>query len=562
MFRRLLAIYVSLSLAALPFTQALAEANQSQAIEDARALKQQAEDYFQNHTLMPEEGVLHFSSGVNNSLSGATGSIDVQALFPGDAGGKTQSDFEGLYGKDDQIAAEAAKRQLEATSEASPAGEAYRMFDAGLKSNPRPDLTHDPIFATWDWMHQFVDTKTPLCQQAGSHTPKLVTCRRPTTHPKRCSGHRLVSVFHRNVEVFLGGRIPSHGVIRAQLNFTSGTYAILPGNQASPHAGTVPKLDFEEICQSQSPHIVFAGSDPWYPEIPGEHDPTYELTVEQAPSCENGLTAIVRIQDIKSGSSTIVQGAQMIWDMYGISEDDWVWDKDSCPADIAAIESGTCAGTVQCSANPTECITADGLSFCGDELEPPPANVPRGCRAISVEKRCGGAMTQDDECAALEKPSQDNPYGCAFLSSRCVQYGEDGTCLATEDTYDCGVIPGADAACQASLALQDMVQDCQVTATPSKVRRTVHHPKLVTCEILKRLTKCKAERDLGIAHPSGTLSFTRDCFISDTITFKPSWTDDVTLLGATYGWTQAGLSIAPPCGENTRYQALTSHNII
>lgn len=531
MLRTFVVLYTATSLAALPFTAAMADAaNTQKAADEAKAAAHEVIDAFALPS-MDGQGGISFGAGVNGKLSPETGKIDIKALFPGDSGGKTQGDLESLFGDEKTLEAEAASQETQLKSGNSAASQAYQMVNSSINSLSRPDLSNDPIFKATDLMHMFVDTKTPQCSGSGNHTPNLVTCKRPTQHPKFCVGNRSLSVFHHHVEAFVGGRIPNHGVIRAKIDLINGTYEMLPGSEANPHAGVVPKLDPAEICGTGKAHINFAGSSSWDPPIPGKGDGTFNLSMEQQPSCDNGLVAIVRTKDKKGGSGTIVQGVQLIWDIYGIAEDHWSWDRSDCPNDITLIQGGSCGGTVTCSDNPSNCVTVDGLTFCDAELKPPPGGVPAGCMRISVNKRCGSADYQADECIALEKNGQ-----CGFISSKCVSTDGDGKCLVVEDTYDCGITPGSDAACQASVAMRDMVQDCEVTLTPVTKQKVVHNPDYKTCEILRRLTTCSVSRDLDVVGRSDSMTFHKDCFDHDTISYRAPWTNDTTLIGSHYGW--------------------------
>ena len=533
MLRTFLVLYTSLSLAALPFTAAMADAASSKAVNEAKKSAKEITDALTLPSVNESEGTLSFGAGVNGKLDADTGTIDIKALFPGDGEGYTKEKLESLFGNEGDLEAEAANREVQLSSGTSGAAQAYQMFSNSIHSSSRPDLTHDPIFKTTDLMHLFLDTKTPQCDGSGNHTPDLVTCKRPTQHPKYCVGTRELSVFHHHADAFVGARIPNHGVIRTKIDLANGTYQILPGsNILDEHTGVIPKLNLEEICTTGKAHINYAGSNAWIPpDIPGKGDPSFVLEIEQQPSCDNGLVAIVRTQDIKGGSGVIVQGVQLIWDIYGIAEDHWTWDRSDCPNDISLIQGGSCNGTVTCSDNPSNCVTVDGLTFCDADLNPPPGGLPAGCMRISVNKQCGSAGTQPDECIALEKNEK-----CGFIKSKCVSFAEDGKCLVVEDTYDCGIAPGPDAACQAALAMKDMVQDCEVTLTPVTKQDTVREPDYKTCEILRRLTKCSVSRDLRIVKSSNSMGFSKGCFDHDTITYRAPWTNDATLIGSNYGW--------------------------
>jgi conjugal transfer mating pair stabilization protein TraN len=532
---RFIVWYVSFSLAALPFTAAMADA-----VSEAKALGSKAIDDLSLPSLDEEKGTLNLGSGLNDTLNENTNQIDLKAMFPGDGGGKTRADFEALFGHPSKLEAESAKRTAEMRGEKSPAAEAFQMFDSSLKSLSRPDLNYDPIFRTTDLMHQFVDTKVPQCSGNGGSSPTRVTCRRPTKNPKQCVGKRAISVFHHEAKASIGAYMYSNGVVRAQVDFANGTYSILPGSSGIlQHTGSVPKLNVDEICASGNPHILYAGVSSFCPdELPGNCDPTFDFTVEQQPDCSNHLTAIIRYNDKKGGSSRIKQGVQVVWDVYGISEDTWTFDRTDCPQDIAAIQSGTCAGTVECTANPTDCVTLDGLTFCGEELTPPPGGLPRGCMSLKVTKQCGGAAIQPNECEQFEKPQYEGATynDCSFLSSTCVRKDENGDCLVTEDTYECGAKKAGDAACQAALAMRDMVQDCDVTVTTVIEKQQVRDPEYKTCEILRRLTKCSVSRNLSVIPGHDSTGFYKGCFDHDTITFKASWTNDRVLPGANYGW--------------------------
>lgn len=519
-----LAVWASACLAAWPPAAALADAMQDAAREAQSAGQAQIDQF-----AMPDlEGdTVHFGQE----------SIDLHALFPDDPNNQTLSDFTDLYDDSTRLDQATTDRQNQLDTENSAAGEAYRTVRNSLYRS-HPDLSDDPMWTATDAIIDFTDLKKANCAGTGSrHTPDYQTCQRPTEHPKYCVGDRQLHLAQYSADVFLG----VHGVDVNTFRFDlkDGAWSLVDPSDGNQPVAIIPTFDFDEFCgPGKSVRIELAGATDW-PNAPtaGDFDHSYTFRTLQMPSCGNGLVGVAQIDDL-TGKQWFKYGVHLILHFHVLDQDAWLWSRPDCPDDIARVQSGSCSGTVQCTQNADNCVTLEGIKFCAGDLNPPPGGVPAGCTRISVNKTCGAAGSQPDQCLALEQTPS-----CGFISSRCVQTDpQTGQCQVTEDTYDCGYAPGDDAACLAANHLGDLVQDCNVTEVVKETTRTVHNPVEKSCVYLNTLSSCRIQRDLDLQARQSSQRFDRGCFGSEQIAFTPDWAGTATLEAtASLSWT----------GENT-----------
>lgn len=243
----------------------------------------------------------------------------------------------------------------------------------------------------------------------------------------------------------LVGRFAANGrdIATAELDFVSGTWKTISPSDGTLFNGSVSKANYKEYCTDKVSQIDSMGIGLW-PEhgLGGILDTSINQRIIQAPTCENGLKAIIQIQDTKSdGDLEFVLSGEVRFRMSKIESD--VWTPQSCVNQGKAVLNGECtSGSIKVTKgveSEGECGTIAGVHICPgsplyDQIKASPLGTSRLAEQIRVTG-CGTTSSRTNTCTKYE----ENP-SCGFISQGCIEgtKGESGSCYAFEEIWDCG----------------------------------------------------------------------------------------------------------------------------
>ena len=382
--------------------------------------------------------------------------ILLDQLFPG-AG--DPSSLKGTYGNEAATLDMGHAAQGELETQDTQTGEAYRTVTGSPWDQPR-DLASEPFF---DHTRSILGDLDRLGGQYGRcipittigsnpHTiyqpdPRLCTRPADTGSSGTCRLEHQVDLTETSYTASLGvfGRITN----TFRLDLANGTWQQVAPSDGTSFAAQVPKLDQAQLCsagQSLQIRIANLGTWPGAP-IPGETDDSIEVRTLQAPSCANGLTAIVQLFD-GGGAGAYKMTALLGLDIIQVQDS---WYPRAC-RDIAS-GTGSYAACTRSAVtvkgpDPSGCSDLDGRKVCqGDELwaalPPPPfdsgeTRISRLAAAADIAWRCPSGVSPveiADGCGELRGRGE-----CRLQRTDCVAGTENalGQCTVVEDTYDCG----------------------------------------------------------------------------------------------------------------------------
>lgn len=211
--------------------------------------------------------------------------------------------------------------------------------------------------------------------------------------------------------------------------------------------GSATKADYNYMCGrgssgKQTPtKFVLSNIQLWddHPYAP-KTLPLANVSVTQAPSCENGLKAIINITDHAVGTPTWYFANKL--QFKGVQLLNEAWGPDYCIAAANKIQKGQCpSGNLKVTKGVSEgCLTLSGVDVCpGDPfyesmLPSPIENIDK----LALQVRTEGCIEnglRSSTCDDLE----ENPK-CGFISQKCVggAEGASGYCYVDEQVWDCG----------------------------------------------------------------------------------------------------------------------------
>jgi hypothetical protein len=302
---------------------------------------------------------------------------------------------------------------------------------------------------------------SPLCQevsidaQCGFYKGQM-SCYTDAQGNEQCpiNSDKVCSVTHsiKAIEIpltvsFAGpGTLSSEGVKRVTVDFKNGQTS--PAVLGAGSRFAVAKKSYDDVCLNPETKKVipgktlFTGTSLWDGGVPpGSATSAPNVSVIQAPTCENGLVAVVDVfADGNAVSSPLFSGSSS-FKIVQVGKESW--GPDFCIKAANKINSGQCSesGSVVVTKGPSgQCLPFAGTSICpGDVLynsllPSPIIGVDKLSTGLRVEGCVEGAMNLDS-CAKYESDKT-----CGFISQKCVDgaSGPSGQCYVKEEVWDCG----------------------------------------------------------------------------------------------------------------------------
>lgn len=370
-------------------------------------------------------------------------------------------------------------------------GQAYKVIlDTANRS--RPDMREDPIFRQsrdvmediGDWQKEFGDCSTENTFVTGGrtvHVPEYERCERVQKPHGECTIRHDMDIEPHVFDVFAAGR--GRNVLTMQFDLKSGIWRQISPSDGISFAGNVPTLDYESLCSdAKASQTQLVGSWDWLSHgLGGKVDSTVIYSVNQYPTCENGLVGTVQIRDTNSSSDTDYILAGKFTFNLAILYDD-AWTTEECATAATAVTDGFCQGTVTEVSGPKPppssddpenppspddwknvgCLYTAGLHICPgspiyNQLTPAPApqldtlTTEAYVSKLQCNFNVGDMECYEDSQGELQCPHNEgnelstcqefesNPQ-CGYISSTCVKgaEGPGGECYVYEDTFDCG----------------------------------------------------------------------------------------------------------------------------
>lgn len=225
------------------------------------------------------------------------------------------------------------------------------------------------------------------------------------------------------------------------IDFVAGT--VTRTNQLGHNiVGNVTQASYEYLCGGGAPtKFVMSSVSVWdsHPYAP-KTLPLANVTVAQAPSCENGLKAIVNITDHNVGElgwyfahTLKFQGVQLLKES---------WGPENCLAAAKKHTDGQCSegGLTVTKGVASGCLTLSGVQVCpGDSfyeaMLPSPIS---GIDKLALQVRVEGCVENGLRSSTCDDFEKDPT--CGFISQKCVggADGASGYCYVEEQVWDCG----------------------------------------------------------------------------------------------------------------------------
>lgn len=353
-------------------------------------------------------------------------------------------------------------------------GAAYKVLVDHANAS-KPDFRNDPVLNLTKNTFENIDVISAGfgdCSAESSfedivmdiHNPKYEVCDRLSKPAGNCKIINEIKTKNRAVEVHVAAQ--GREILTVEFDLTKGEWNTVAPTDGVRFAGKVPKVDFDEVCEnSKASGTEFVAGWDWVDHgLPGPVDTTVWYRSLQEPTCNNGLTGKVQIEDKQSGDDVDwVLGGKFSYHLKSITGNEW--STESCVEDAKKINDGFCQGSLEIisgAKNDSECINISGIEICpGDSfsniITPAPIDgIPKLATELRLsEMQCDfnvGSMdcfidvNGEEQCLDNDggnnnscKKYEDNPQ-CGFISSKCVDgaKGQSGECYVQEEVWDCG----------------------------------------------------------------------------------------------------------------------------
>jgi len=425
------------------------------------------------------DGNLIMAPGTPQSLT-----VPANDLFPGSAGGST-ADLQRLYGDDSGIRAATGQAQQRLSTEATLEGEAYRTVISGAPHS-WPDLSADPIWGGTDatmgdldgWAATFATCQATTFvedQPTDAHVPKYETCERVSFYgPYACDATHTLQIDRRSFGIGFNVTGKDDNTVRVDLS--TGRWERIEPSDGDSFSITAPVLNVNDLCATPAkPAVIWNTSFTSTGCLDGKNC----AKLLQAPTCSNGLQAVLQLNDSCGGDDVCGKRGPNKFTSYfnfelgKIRLDEWDIP-DECHNLWATVTDQFCQGDGECNdMGPNEtCRLIGGYLICeddpvGQQVDPIPlggaglsklcgsAHLTADCRYHLGDMACWTDPQGTQHCPKVEDKEAventceplENNAACGFVRSACVDgaQGASSNCYVYEDTYDCGydvAVPG------------------------------------------------------------------------------------------------------------------------
>lgn len=415
-------------------------------------------------TLVPNPSTLadrDEAGNVNLHWHGQTSTFNPGALFP-DEQNTTDPHADEVFGNDAQVMDRAQSQTQTMGNSQSLTGQAYRTLTSST-NRARVDMSNDPLWgqtdAAIDRAISGVDSNCEIVTGTNTttsqaHVPDLQTCERVFYPGATCHCRHDYTVEYGG-QYNIGAQGLSRGNITITVNVQTGQIINCANCSSSGIENYSPPP--ADACAAPGVGVIRTVSN---------FSPFAGVSLVQAPSCSNGLTAVFTIQNHSKNPEWLHTGTLSVY-FYHIVDRGWTCDPGcevlltnvggddfirpasyTCtqgPCETSTMISG--AWVSQGELNSTNPFASVGISNLAHEVTIALANFnqgPMNCWTdpqgeVHCPENPGG---RQDTCEALE----NNP-NCSFVRQECIEGAQDpdsNICYAWDLVYDCGTNVGID----------------------------------------------------------------------------------------------------------------------